>query len=163
MNLKKSVVKILALVLILAWVLSGCNRSDMPFNGAVTFHDLTLTIPSDFIRDSTESTDDLWIFEKGRYTQYILLSRQDGGADAAASLDSYADYLTEQGAQATRGTFLEMEAVMSSWTREGLFCQELLFAYNGSLYAISLRGGTEADFDAIVDTVELPAASQPTA
>lgn len=153
---KNAADRLLVLILILAVAanLTGCiNRSDMPFNGDIRFHDLTLTIPKDYIRDSTESTEDLWVFEKGFYSQYIIITRNDIQGDATESLNSYAEYLTEQGVQVRRETFLETEALISSWTNGDLFCQELMFACNGSLYAVSLRGGTEEEFQSLIRTI----------
>lgn len=156
--MKKTTSLILTVFLVISLMagLSACGpRSDMPFNGEIQFHDIGLTIPQKFIRDSTESTENLWVFETGFYSQYILLSHQIAEGDPAAMLDSYADYLTREGVNAQRGTFLEMEAVFSDWTREGLFCQEVLFVYAGGEYAISLRGGTREDFEALLQTVAL--------
>ena len=150
-------VKKLAAVLLLALLVSslaGCgSRVSMPFNGDIVFYELTAEIPADFIRDSTQSHENLWIFEKDSYSQYILVTRSDVSGDPIAGLEDYALYLKEQGVNAQRVTFGEMEAVQSAYTREGVFCQEMLFAYNGSFYAVALRGGTEAEFSALLDSV----------
>jgi len=81
------------------------------------------------------------------------VTRSDVSGDPIAGLEDYALYLKEQGVDAQRVTFGEMEAVQSAYTREGVFCQEMLFAYNGSFYAVALRGGTEAEFSALLDSV----------
>ena len=56
---------LLALFLLAATMLClvGCRSffnlpqdGGMPFNGPITFHELALTIPDGFIRDSTQST-----------------------------------------------------------------------------------------------------------
>ena len=55
---------------------SGSGKSGkvkMPFNGEVTFHDMNVTIPSSFIRDTTQSSDDIWVFECNNYKSYIML------------------------------------------------------------------------------------------
>ena len=80
--------RVMLIVMILAMiiVLWGCSLGiDMPFNGVVSFHEITITIPSDFIRDSTQSNPDLWCFEKNRYSQMIILQRKDAGRDVSAS------------------------------------------------------------------------------
>lgn len=154
MNSKTAIAKLLIPVLLLSLMLSACGGSNMPFNGEVSFHGIALTIPEDYIRDSTESTKDLWVFEKGFYSRYIILSRKDGNGDAAA-VDSYAAYLTEQGVQVQQGRFLDQKALLSGWYEGEMFCQELFFIWDGSFYAISLRGGTEADFDELIQSVRL--------
>ena len=156
--MKKAIAPILVLLLMISLMtgLSACGpRINMPFNGEIRFHDIGLTIPEKFIRDSTESTEDLWVFEKGFYSQYIVLSRQVADGDPAAILDNYAAYLTQEGVNARQGTFLETEAVFSDWTREDMFCQEVLFVYDGSVYAISLRGSSREDFEALLQSVVL--------
>ena len=145
----------LLLALTLLGSLAGCRASDMPFNGGVAFHELKVTIPDSFLRDSGQSSEDLWIFEKGGYQQIILLSRRDAPGDVGASLDDYAAYLLEQGMDARRGSFLELDAVLSSCTMDGVFCQEVLFAHGGSFYAVSLRGGTREEFQSLLDTVAI--------
>ena len=152
------VVKLLLLILavVLVGSLAGCSfGSNMPFNGDVCFHEMNVTIPTSFIRDSTQSNEDLWLFEKDRYSELIILSRKDITAEASAALDSYAEYLIEQGVDVTRETFLDMDAIFSTYTRDGVFCQEMLFAYNGSFYAIALRGGTTEAFQSLLDTVSI--------
>lgn len=156
--MKSSTNKTLVLILIVALLssLAGCGiYSDMPYNGDINFHEMTATIPRDFIRDSTQSSEDLWVFEKGAYSQLIILSRSDITGDTVASLDNYAAYMKEQGANAQREIFLQMDAVLSTYTNDGVFCQEMLFAYNGSFYAIALRGATEDDFQLLLDTVNI--------
>ena len=153
--------RVMLIVMILAMiiVLWGCSLGiDMPFNGVVSFHDITITIPSDFIRDSTRSNQDQWCFEKDRYSQMIILQRKDAGSDVSATLDDYVVYMTEQGCSSQRTTFRDLDAVRTTYTKDGQFCQEVLFCLNESLYAIALRGGTEDSFAALLDSVVLPSA-----
>lgn len=148
--------KIITLLIVLSMLLglSACLfRSNMPFNGDIEFRDLSLTIPKDFIRDSTQSNDDLWLFEAGGYERLIILSRQDLEGEEADTLDSYADYLREQGMEVSRTTFLQHDTVQSAYTREEQFCQEVCFVHNGSVYALALRGGTVEDFDEFLTSV----------
>jgi len=150
--------KVIALILVLSmlFAMAACGiRSDMPFNGDIEFHDLTLTIPESFIRDSTQSNDDLWVFEKGRYEQLIILSRQDLVGKEADTLDDYADYLSEQGIEVSRTVFAQCEAVYSAYTREEQFCQEVCFVCCGSVYALALRGGTTVEFEEFLKSVQL--------
>lgn len=151
--------RMMALFFALAFVLvlAGCQvESGIPYNGDITFHDLSLTIPDDYIRDSTQSNADLWCFEKGNYKQIIILSRKDASEDVSAAIASYAEYMAEQGCESSLTTFREMEAVHSTYTQNEQYCQEMLFALNGSFYAIALRGGTEAEFQTLLETVTLP-------
>ena len=82
--MKLKTIAYVSLLLSVLLLLSGCfgPTYNMPFNGDIVFHDLSLTIPRDFIRDSPQSNDDLWAFEKGMYKQIIILHRTDQGIDA---------------------------------------------------------------------------------
>ena len=138
-------------------IMCGCNLGvDMPFNGVATFHEITITIPEDFLRDSTQSNQDLWCFEKDRYSQMIILQRKDAGSDVSASLDDYVAYMTEQGCNSQRTSFRHLDAVHTTYTKDGQYCQEMLFSLNESLYAIALRGGTEDSFVTLLESVVLP-------
>ncbi len=152
--------RLIATLLITALLLScvGCfSGTNMPFNGDISFHDMTMTIPADFIRDSTQSDDNLWVFEKGRYTQMIILKRNDLTAEENDTLQGYADYMQEVGATTATVDFNGQKAVYTTYTKEEVFCQELLFVYSNSSYAIALRGGSEADFDSLLSSVAFPA------
>lgn len=148
------------LLLMTVFLLSGCGLNKMPFNGDITFHEIALTVEERFIRDSTQSNDDLWIFEFGNYTEYIILSRNDAGDDPSASISDYAEYLTEQGADAKSTEFLGNDAVICSYTKDELFCQELVFAYSRSLYAVALRGGDSAGFETLIASIQTKTADQ---
>jgi hypothetical protein len=126
-----------------------------PFNGPITFHELALTIPKNFIRDSTQSTQDAWLFEKGFYSRMIILTRNDQSGDVEAGLNSYRERMKEIGAASERTTFLELPAVHSTYTKDGTYCQEILFVYHGSYYAIALRGGDEEEFRDLLATVSI--------
>lgn len=152
--------KRLAIILCLsvAMLLFGCTSAgytQMPFNGDIQFHDITLTVPDSFIRDSAGSDEDLWAFEKGMYSQIILVSRSDLSSKPAAALESYVAYMQSVGAESELTTFRGNDAVLSKYEKDGKYCQEILFNHNGSTYAVALRGGTEAEFQTLVDTVEL--------
>lgn len=157
---------LLFVLLALVFSLSGCAiitnilynsmpGSDMPFNGEITFHAIGATVPKDFIRDSTQSKDDAWLFEKNRYTQMIILTRNDMTYDADTEMAYYLAYMHSMDVDAQRTSFRGCPAVHSTYTRDGVFCQEMFFAHAGSLYAVALRGGDEAQFNALLDTVVL--------
>ena len=138
----------------------GCVRvSKMPFNGDISFHDITMTIPTRFIRDSTQSSADLWIFEQGNYSEYIIISRKDIAGDVSASLSNYAEYMKERNADSNIVPFLGNDAVLSMYYIDNVYCQEILFPYKNSFYAIALRGGTESGFNEITATIMLKQAS----
>ena len=64
--------KVVSIFLVLIFVFSLTACSQMPFNGDIEFHDISLTIPERFIRDSTQSNDNLWVFECDNYSEYII-------------------------------------------------------------------------------------------
>jgi len=146
------------LCLVLIAVLAGCfqNKSDMPFNGQVTFHSLQLTIPEEYIRDSTQSTDEAWLFEQGWYKKTIVLLCRQIQEEPESYLTAYATGMESLGIQADSVTFLGMQAVKCSATKEdGVFWQEVSFVYNGAFYAVAMNGGTQAEFQALLDTAAL--------
>lgn len=147
--------KLFAVVLVAFIVVFSCGCSDMPFNGDIEFHNIALIIPERFIRDSTQSSDDLWVFEHGNYSEYVLVSRKDAVAEVSSSLAEYTEYMKENGAESESTTFLNNDAVVSTYYLEDVFCQEVLFVYDSSFYSVALRGGDEEGFREITDTVRL--------
>ena len=143
-------------LLLMVTILSGCiGSSKMPFNGDITFNEITLTIPERFIRDSTQSNDDLWVFEHDNYSEMILISRSEIVGDVTLSLETYIDYMKEKDAESSMTTFLDKDAVFSSYYIDDVFCQEILFPHNDHFYAVALRGGTEEGFEEISKTVAI--------
>jgi len=153
--MKKFFVAILCIALLLTC--AGCMFStpDMPFNGDITFHEITMTIPTRFIRDSTQSTDALWIFEQGNYSEYIILSYKVANGDTEEALPSYVEYMEGNGANSQIISFRGNDAVISVYNMDGVFCQEILFIHQDAYYAIALRGGTEEGFAELTDTIQL--------
>lgn len=141
------------LVLVLFFSLSACSK--IPFNGTIEFHSISLTIPEKFIRDSTQSNDDLWVFEHNNYSEYIIISRKDITGDVQSSITNYTEYMKENNATSEIVSFSNNDAVHSTYYNDDVFCQEILFAYNNSFYAVALRGGTQSGFEEIIDTISL--------
>lgn len=132
---------------------NGGNDS-MPFNGDIEFHNITLTIPENYIRDSTQSTEDFWVFESGYYKKCILLTRNDANRAAAQILEDYVELMKERETNSEIISFMNEDAVLSTYYKDGVYCQELLFVHDSSSYAVALRGGTEAEFKEITDTIQ---------
>lgn len=152
--MKRIVALFTVLITLLSLVSCGFG-SDMPYNGDVAFNGITVSIPKKFIRDSTQSTDDLWIFEKGFYKQFIIISRNDLVGEVGEVLDGYVEYMKAMECDSKRTTFAGCEAVQTTYTQDGQFCQEMLFVYNSSIYAVALRGGAEEEFKSLLDSVKL--------
>ena len=149
--------KVLAVILLVAMVatLAGCGSGvKMPYNGDITFHKICLTVPTRFIRDSTQSNVDTWLFERAYYTEYLLVMRKDFEGDVAESLQNYVRYMNGNGGNSEQIDFRDGKAVHTTYTKDDLFCQEILFVYGDSVYAVALRGGTTEGFQEIVDTIQ---------
>ena len=150
--------KLICFMLILGILVlsAGCfNISSMPFNGDITFHDIALTVPEKFIRDSTQSNDDQWIFEYHNYAEYIILVRSEiGQQNAEEFLKTYQNSMAEVGTSELI-TFQGKAAVHSSYTKDGISCNELFFPYQDAFYAIALRGASDADFQQLIGSVSL--------
>lgn len=154
----KKIIKfiVLSVFFVVMLTLCGCStHTSMPFNGQIDFHNISITIPEKYVRDSTQSSNDLWVFEHGFYSEYIIISRSDISGDTTASIEGYVNYMKQQGAVSDVTTFLEKEAVHSTYVKDEVYCQEMLFAYGGSFYAIALRGGNEEDFQSLLYTVKI--------
>lgn len=167
--MKRIIMGLIALCLIAS--LSGCffalnlpfedeieKRDDsktIPYNGDIEFHSISLTVPERFIRDSTQSNEDMWIFERGFYSEYILISRRDANGEGNEKLESYKAFLLENGSSCETVTFLEMEAILCNYYQEEVFCQEIVFVYDDAVYAVALRGGKEESFSEITDSIKL--------
>ncbi len=141
-------------IIIMVVFLSGCvPTSVMPYNGDIRFHEISLYIPKDFIRDSTQSDENGWVFEKNYYSQVIIMTRSDAGEDISAQIDSYMEYMRSKDCQSDRTTFRDREALLTIYTLNDQYCQELCFPHESSLYFVALRGGTEEEFQALLDTI----------
>lgn len=136
--------------------LAGCfGMTRMPFNGDITFHGITLTVPEKYIRDSTKSDEDTWIYEYDSYAEYIVIMRKDFSGDEAAALADYAAYMKENKAESEIVSFLDGSAVHTSYTKNNQFCQEILFVHGDSVYAVALRGCPRAAFEEVTKTIAL--------
>lgn len=147
--------KLISVFLLLIFILSLSACSQIPFNGAIEFHAVSLTIPENFIRDSMQSNDDLWVFEHDNYSEYIIISRKDIAGEVQSSLTDYTEYMKENNAESRIISFLNNDAVHSTYYNDDVFCQEILFPYNNSFYAVALRGGTQSGFEELIDTISL--------
>ena len=155
--------KVVSIFLVLIFVFSLTACSQMPFNGDIEFHDISLTVPERFVRNSTQSNDDLWVFEHDNYSEYIIISRKDITGEVQSALSDYAEYMKENGAESEIVSFLNDNAVLSTYYKDDEFCQEILFVYRDSFYAVALRGDSKNDFKEITDTISLIETSADTA
>lgn len=124
------------------------GRTDMPFNGNITFHGIKLTVPQSFIRDSGQSNQDFWIFERDWYSAVLLISRSDDADNSG--MEEYTSFMESIGAEISHEPFMNTQASIFSYFIEDTYCLEIMFPHQGSLYAISLRGGDEAEFRSIL-------------
>lgn len=142
---------ILPLVLIIC--LAGCCTTyNMPFNGDMVFHDFSLTIPENFIRDSTQSNDDQWIFECGMYQQLIILKRTTATESAPEDLENLMlEYVTTGGIATSIEPY--ENAYRTQYNKDGVDCHEVLFIYGDSVYCFAMHGVTEEEFTDFLNTI----------
>ena len=139
---------------ILRRVTSYFSSSDAP-DDTVAFYGITVGIPFGFVIDSTQSTAEIRLYERGWYRELIILSCKNAGGAGEEALDEYADAMRKSGCDSSRTEFLGRPAVLTTYTRDGQFCQEILFLYRDAYYAVALRGGTEEAFASLIGTVSL--------
>lgn len=152
--------KMLSMILLVSMLLTlgGCfGMARMPFNGDITFHDITLTVPEKYIRDSTKSDEDTWIYEYDSYAEYIVIMRKDFSGDESAALEDYVAYMKENKAESEVVSFQDGSAVHTTYTKNNQFCQELLFIHGDSVYAVALRACPRATFEEVTKTIALSA------
>ncbi len=135
--------------------LVGCQSLSMPFNGDITFHNISLTIPSDFVRDSIQSNNNLWVFEKEDYKQIIILSHKELTQDGDTTLEEYGTFITQQGGQAKAVNYSGCNALILTYMKEDVFCQELILIYKDIVYDVALRGAQTEDFEALLNTFSI--------
>ena len=152
--MKKIIITLISVVLIVS-AASGCMQRKMPFNGEISFHDISLTIPDDYVRDSTQSNDSFWVFEKGFYQKYILISQNPNGDVGEKALEYYMNSMPQVGADVSSETLAGINCAVSEYTKDGVYCQEVFFVYKDNDYAIALRGGDKDDFENLISTVNL--------
>lgn len=157
----KKIIPLFLILCVAAAFFAGCAtigkaKDEMPINGVIQFHDITAVIPSDYTRDSTQSDEDLWIFEKGMYKKYVIFKRSDITSNAETQLNDYVEYITAQGGSASCGTYLYVQASLGTYYLQDVYCQEILFVYNNSIYTFALRGGTEEEFQSFLNHINTP-------
>ena len=151
--MKSKVQYAVALLLLLSVLLAGCySGSDMPFNGEIVFHDISITIPDEFIRDSQQSNEDLWAFERGFYKQLIILRRTDAFEDSPQSIAALMEQYESMGGTSQKITQYE-NAYSAQYTKDGVLCREVVFIYGDSVYCIAMRGASDEEYAALLDTV----------
>ena len=152
-------IAITSLLLILS--IAGCSLSDRIYTmpeTQVTLNDMQVTIPYGYIIDSTQSNDTSLVYETGFYAKYIVVTQTVTVAAGKEdqTLDNYVTRILESGGSSQRTTFLDQPAVRSTFTsQDGKNAEEMLFIHNGYCYAISMRGGTEQEFQDLLSTVVL--------
>lgn len=149
--------KLIALALLVGLLVSvtGCfGGPQMPINGDITFHNIKLNIPERFVRDSTQSTQEMWLYECNNYKEYILMTYSKSTKDVETTLGEYIAYMKENKVDSQMVTFLGQDAVLSKYEMNGVFCQEICFPHQDAFYAVALRGGTEESFKELMDTIE---------
>ena len=152
-------IAITSLLLILS--IAGCSLSERIYTmpeTEVTLSDIRITIPYGYIQDSTQSNDTTLVYETGFYAKYIVVTETGAVADGEEDqvLDDYVEYILENGGSSQRTTFLEQPAVRSTFTaQDGKTAEEMLFIFKGYCYAISMRGGSEQEFNDLLSTVIL--------
>ena len=119
----------------------------MPFNGEVTFHDMNVTIPSSFIRDTTQSSDDIWVFECNNYKSYIMLIHgaleMQGGM---TSPEEYCESLQSTGAASEVTSYRGYPCVYTtSVTNNGMYATEAVFFVGDTSYALTMCTTDEDD------------------
>ena len=139
---------------ILRRVISYFSSSDAP-DDTVAFYGITVGIPAGFVIDSTQSTAEVRLYERGWYRELIILSCKSAGGAGEEALDEYADAMRKSGCDSSLTEFLGRPAVLTTYTRDGQFCQEILFLYRDAFYAVALRGGTEEAFAGLTGSVSL--------
>ena len=121
----------------------------MPFNGDVTFHDMSVTIPESFIRDSTQSSEDVWIFERKNYTDYIMLFR--GALEMQGGLttpENYCEIMQSGGAESEVIDFQGLPCVYTvSIANNGMYATEAVVFVNDTTYALTMCTKNEADME----------------
>lgn len=157
--------KVIMLLIAVCCVLSACTSSkEMPFNGKIQFHEICLEIPKNFVRDSTQSKEDLWVYEHHNYASYILLLYKDasGVQNPEEELASYGEYICGQGGSVVEtgsASFNEDDVpyiILSYITNDDKEGREFYFFYNDSFYSVALRGGSEEEFVTLYESIGVP-------
>lgn len=127
------------------------NRlENMPLTGSVKFWDINLDLPKEYVRDSTCSTIDEFIYESGNYKKYIVLTYAYSGYD----MEDYYDLMSDRGCDVEYRDILSSKSVVSRWyDDEDKYRQEVYMKVKGGTYAIMLCGGDEEEFEALIEEI----------
>ena len=150
----RKLLSILLTTILCAVAFCGClRRGNMPFNGDVEFHGIKVTIPVSYVRDSTQSSDELWVFEHGNYDKYIMISCKP--AKSKDAVKSYAGFIESQGGSAEDVQLADLDAVRLTYTQDNKETRETVFVMDDHIYAIALRGSDDAEYQELIDSFKV--------
>ncbi len=159
--MKRTIALILTMLMLAG--LTACQTTNEMPGTEITFGDLSLTIPGGFVRDSTQSSESALVFEKGYYKQMIIITASELKNEVNITLERYADSMKEVGATTEITTFCDCPAVQSSYMKDEVYCQEMLFIHGSVIYAVALRGGNDEAFASFLQSASLTSAAGETA
>jgi len=154
--MRKRLISLIAMLMVMLAVLCSCGTgSRMPFNGKVEFHGIEITIPDSYVRDSTQSNDDMWVFEQGNYSKYIIMSCKTA-EDGSDHIVSYSSFIVNMGGTVEYVEFMGHNGMCAVYEKDNETCYETLFVIDDEVYSIALRGGDEVEYMELMDTVKIP-------
>lgn len=153
---------IIPIIIILSLVIcTGCVNKypDEPFNGEVEFGELTLTIPDDYVRDTTVQGYDEGVakrWEKDNYKSIVTISRHEKYDLTPEAMEqiryNQETQLALNGVQSEETELFGNVALENTFDVEGGSMEYLIFSTDNYTYEFSVQGDI-SDYEQIKNSI----------
>lgn len=144
--MKKKIAFLLVAILSIS-LFMGCKAL---IDKKISLQDITVTIPKEYSFDKNQSEDNYMVFQQDGYFKSIVLTCDE----AIFTAQEYIEAMSEAGITSQTGKLGQLDCIYSNYDVDGKVCQEALFFYGSNVYAVSIRGGEDGEFQSLLDSLQ---------
>ena len=159
--MKKLIIIIIIIITLMACTSCVDKYPNEPFNGKVEFSELTLTIPDDYVRDTTVQGYDEGVakrWEKDNYKSIVTISKHEKYDLTPEAIEQLTYNQQTQMAtgevQSSTIDFLDNIALENTFEVDNGEMKYLIFSTDNYIYEFSVQGDT-SDYEQIKNSIIL--------
>lgn len=159
--MKKLIIPIIIIITLMACTSCVDKYPNEPFNGEVEFSELTLTIPDDYVRDTTVQGYDEGVakrWEKDNYKSIVTISKHEKYDLTPEAIEQLTYNQQTQMAtgevQSSTIDFLDNIALENTFEVDNGEMKYLIFSTDNYIYEFSVQGDT-SDYEQIKNSIIL--------
>ena len=159
--MKKLIIPIIIIITLMACTSCVDKYPNEPFNGKVEFSELTLTIPDDYVRDTTVQGYDEGVakrWEKDNYKSIVTISKHEKYDLTPEAIEQLTYNQQTQMAtgevQSSTIDFLDNIALENTFEVDNGEMKYLIFSTDNYIYEFSVQGDT-SDYEQIKNSIIL--------